>query len=250
MTLCLNTRIVFRYFDLRIALNAPQQSFYFVHGLFCEEISEPFKELLNFLNQHPKEFVILDFQHFYDFEAHHHMTLINIIERFFRPKLFTRISEESNLKQLTLSHAYNNQQQLIVIYRNDCFVNRDFFRSRDFPTPWPNATNISSLKTFLDQRLEFRSSNQGFVTQCVITPDTRYILPRFYSSIRKACAKKVDSQLADWIKTQNPGRFRDGDKPTSNVFLADFVDIRDNNFCRIVIDLNMKLVNNQTNIKN
>lgn len=248
MTHCL-TSDIHRYFDLRIALNAAQQNLYFVHGLFCEEISGPFKQLLNFLNQHPKEFVILDFQHFYDFDKHHHLQLIDIVERFFRPKIFVRTSETSNLNQLTLSHAYNNEQQLIVIYRNDSFVTRDFFRSRDFPTPWPNATNIPSLKAFLDQRLECRLPHHGFVTQCVITPDTRYILRRFYSSIRKACAKKVDKQLADWIKTQTPGRFREGDKPTSNVFLADFVDIRNNNFSKIVVDLNMKIMNNREMIK-
>jgi hypothetical protein len=240
---------IHRYFDLRVALNSKLQNFYFVHGLYCEEISPQFNELLTFLHNHPKEFVILDFQHFYGFEGQHHVKLINIIERFFESKLFVRNSEESNLNYLTLSRAYNNEQQLIVIYRNDRFVTRDFFRSRDFPTPWPNATDITSLKAFLDEKLEFRQSNQGFVSQCVITPDTRFILLRFYSSIRKACAKKVDVKMADWIKTQTPGRFMNGEKPTSNVFLADFVDIRDNNFSRIVIDLNMKIVNNEVEFK-
>jgi hypothetical protein len=129
-----------------------------------------------------------------------------------------------------------------VIYRNDSFVPREFFRSRDFPTPWPNVTNTTNLRAFLDQRLEHRSPYQGFVTQCVLTPDTSFILPRFYSSIRKSCAKKVDKKMENWIKNQTPGRFGIGERPTSNVFLADFVDIRDNNFTRIVVDLNMKLL--------
>lgn len=170
------------------------------------------------------------------------MTLIKIIENFFRPKLFVRTSDDSNLNELTLSHAYDNHQQLIVIYRNDSFVTREFFRSRDFPTPWPNVTNTTNLRAFLDQRLEFRAPNQGFVSQCVLTPDTSYILPRFYSSIRRSCAKKVDKKMEDWIKSQTPGRFQCGEKPTSNVFLADYVDIRKNNFSKIVIDLNMKLM--------
>ena len=195
-----------------------------------------------FLNQHPKEFLILDFQHFYDFEPQHHITLIKIIENFFKAKLFVRTSEESNLNELTLSHAYNNQQQLIVIYRNDGFVTREFFRSRDFPTPWPNVTNTTNLKAFLESKLEFRAPNQGYVTQCVLTPDTSFILPRFYSSIRRSCAKKVDKKMEEWIKNQTPGIFRYGSRPTSNVFLADFVDIRHNNFSKIVIDLNMKLI--------
>jgi hypothetical protein len=209
--------------------------------VFCEEINGPFKELCIFHDQHPREFVILDFQHFYDFDTRHHQLLIACIMKFFNNKLFTRNADDSNLRQLTLSNAYDNGQQLIIIYRNDSNAKNDFFRSYDWPTPWPNATKIASLKEYLEKRLEYRSPDQGFVTQCLLTPDVNFILPRFYSSLRKTCAKKVDKQLSDWVKQQTPGQFKDGDKPTANVFLADFVDIRNNNFCKNVVDLNMKL---------
>lgn len=58
----LNELLNSRFFDLRVALNAAKQQIYFVHGVFCEEITEPFKELKLYLKSHPNELVILDFQ--------------------------------------------------------------------------------------------------------------------------------------------------------------------------------------------
>lgn len=231
----------FRYFDLRVASNAANEKLYFVHALFCEEITEPFEDLFRFLQEHPKEFVILDFQHFFDFQAHQHQQLISFVMKLFKAKLFHRALDESNLNQLTLSSAYEHGKQIVIVYRNNVFALDEFFRSHDYPTPWPNATKIERLKEILDNRLKHRSPYQGYVTQCILTPDANFILPRFYSTLRKKCAKQVDYQMTDWIREQTPGLFEEGDKPRSNVFLADFVDLRNNNFSRTVIDLNMKL---------
>lgn len=61
-------------------------------------------------------------------------------------------------------------------------------------------------------------------------------------SLRRACAEKVRKGLFDWIKTQAPGIFQRGQKPTSNVFIADFIDLKDGEFCKIVVSLNGKLL--------
>lgn len=239
---CISNSFVSRYFDLRCSSHALDE-IYFVHGLFCERIVEPFKDLLNFLNSHPGEFVILDFQHFYDFTPHHHEKLIEIIKSFFQTKIFERSLEEPNLSQLTLSNAYTMQQQVIIIYRHGIYNADEFFRSYDFPTPWPNETKVDRLKTSLSTQLQRRSPDQGFVLQCILTPDAGFILPRFYSTLRKACAKKVDSEMTEWIKQQMPGKFVEGEPPTANVFLMDFIDLREENLCRTVIGLNSKLLN-------
>jgi hypothetical protein len=189
-----------------------------------------------------KHLLNMFFQHFYDFQERHHQNLIGIIMSFFQEKLFKRDPEESNLNRLTLSYALENAKQLIVVYRNCAFSSDEFFCSGDYPTPWPNVTNVDNLKEFLDKRLEFRSPYQGFVSQCVITPDPKYIIVRFYSSLKRSCAKKVDKKLSDWIASQTPGTFNEGEKPKSNVFLADFIDLRGSNFSKTVVDLNMKLI--------
>lgn len=162
--------------------------------------------------------------------------------RFFKALLFPRSTDESNLKLLTLTNCFESRKQILIIYRNSSFASDDFFRSYDFPTPWPNATKIELLKETLEKRITQRSPHQGYVTQCILTPDAKFILPRFYSTLRKKCAKKVESQLINWVKDQSPGRFEEGEKPRSNVFIADFVDLNNNNFSKSVIDLNLKLV--------
>lgn len=62
-------------------------------------------------------------------------------------------------------------------------------------------------------------------------------------SLRRACAEKVRKGLFDWIKAQAPGKFQRGQKATSNVFIADFIDLKDSEFCKIVVSLNEKLLN-------
>lgn len=223
-------------------MRASDQSFYFVHGLFSEKIQAPLEELRKFLDDHPNEFVILDFQHFYDFNFDKHEQLIWTVMILFKSMIFERSIEDSDLRCLTLSRASDSKKQLMIIYRNHAYSPEVFFPSHDFPTPWPQATNIGDLKAFLEKRLNLRHPHQGFVTQCILTPDARFIVPRFYSTLRKKCAKKVDTEMTAWIEEQSPGEFSDEENPKSNVFLADFVDIRNFNFCKTVVDLNMKLL--------
>lgn len=229
-----------RYFDLRICMKRPENKFYFVHGLFSEEITEPMEQLKNFLRTHPREFVILDCQHFYLFNPTDHCVLSAELNRIFEKKIYSR--NVNQLKDCTLEMATGNGQQVLIVYRSDACVNDRFWLSQDWPTPWPNEIKVKQLRQYLDEKLSQRNPDTGFVTQCVLTPSTRYIAPRFMSSLRSSCAKEVDRKLSDWIKLQTPGPFSAEDKPKSNVFLADFVDIQNDNFCKIVVSLNKKIL--------
>lgn len=64
---------------------------------------------------------------------------------------------------------------------------------------------------------------------------------RFYSSLRKKCASTVIKGLTDWIKLQRPGPFLPN-QPTTNVFIADFIEMNNFEFCKVVIDLNEKIL--------
>ncbi|XP_052868522.1 PI-PLC X domain-containing protein 2 [Anopheles cruzii] len=234
-----------RYFDLRICMKRPENKFYFVHGLFCEEIMDPLEQLKDFLRTHPKEFVVLDCQHFYLFNPTDHCMLSAELNRFFDKKIYSR--NVNQLKDCTLASATASGKQVLIVYRSDACVNDRFWLSQDWPTPWPNEINVKKLQQYLDESLAQRTSDTGFVSQCVLTPSVRYIVPRFMSSLRATCAKTVDKQLMEWIKLQTPGSFEGEDKPRTNVFLADFVDIADNQFCRVVIGLNRKLLDKESN---
>lgn len=55
--------------------------------------------------------------------------------------------------------------------------------------------------------------------------------------------------LTDWIKQQRPGPSTDHSKATCNVFIADFVELNEFQFCRVVIELNYKILTDQYQCK-
>ena len=230
-----------RYFDLRLAVNDDDDQIYFVHGVYCDEAMYPLEEMLNFLIDHPEEFVILDCQHFYNFEPRHHQKFIQILLKLFNARIYERFIHEQDFPYLTLSKALNLQKQLFIIYRNQN-IDKTFFQSYHFQNPWPNVTDIRKLEEFLDHRIMLRSPYQGYCTQLVLTPTSSFIIRRFYSSLRNKCAKQVDKECKAYLESQKPGPFKDFEDRKSNVFIADFVDLYDNYFPKTVIDLNMKLL--------
>lgn len=151
-------------------------NFYFVHGLYCEEITEPLMEVQNFLIEHPNEFVIFDCQHFYNFSNGDYDRLNKIFFKIFQDKFFT--SSNGSLPELTLNLANSLKKQLLVIYRYRS-VPKEFWSSDYWPTPWPNEINVKKLEEDLDAKIKYRSPFTGYVSQCVLTPPVKFIIPRY-----------------------------------------------------------------------
>lgn len=60
----------------------------------------------------------------------------------------------------------------------------------------------------------------------------------------------MNKKLIDWIKAQRPGPFElNANQPTSNVFIADFIELNNAQFCRTVIELNDKIFSERTGDK-
>ena len=80
-----------RYFDIRLAKLAPkknekngneaQDSVRVIHGLFGDEICAILSDIEHFLEKHPGEVVILDFQHIFDFQKDDHLNLVRYLEK-------------------------------------------------------------------------------------------------------------------------------------------------------------------------
>lgn len=156
-------------------MNSKDNNFYFVHGLFCEEISNPLAQIRQFMDDHPNEFIIFDCQHFYKFLNGDYERLERIFIKYFSDKFFT--SHDGSLPQLTLNKANSLQKQLLVIYRCS-HVPKEFWDSDSWPTPWPNQINIKKLETYLENSIKYRDPSKGYVTQCVLTPPLKFIVPR------------------------------------------------------------------------
>ncbi|KAH8377189.1 hypothetical protein KR093_003941, partial [Drosophila rubida] len=226
-----------RYFDLRIAHN--EGKFYYCHGLFAMEVFEPLQELRQFLDTHPDELVVLDLQHFYAMDVTLHQQLTAELLQFFGRRLYS--TTDGSLLDCSLTRCAQLQRQMVLVYRRSPIgLPAEFWPSYSWPTPWPNTASVKKLISFLSDSLLSRQPQQGYVSQCLITPTGRYIALRVFFSL-KGTAKRVDKKVKAWILEQAPGPFATGQPPRVNVFLADFVNLKDGQFCDWVVQLNTKL---------
>lgn len=158
-----------------MSLNETDNLFYFVHGLYSEEITKPLDEIVTFLDNHPREFIIIDCQHFYNFKQKDYKILAHQLCAIFKEKLFPFTG---NLLGLTLAVAAAQQKQVLIIYRTNAYMLREFWPSDCWPSPWPNKININKLEQYLNVSLNNRPTDIGYVNQCVLTPNVNYIVPR------------------------------------------------------------------------
>lgn len=225
-----------RYFDLRIATKKDTDKLFFVHGLYAGEVQEKLNEVLAFLNEHPQEIVILDCQHFYEFHDRDHQHLMNMINATFGYKLlpYTYDMTKLSLDYLTVLNKY----QIIAVYRSDAARDNQpkLWPSDSFPTPWPNTDNIDVLLSKLDTTLGYRNELKGFVSQCILTPSSEFVMKNLFGSLKKKCAEPLTKKQYEWITKQKPG------PKGVNIIINDFVDLKEEQFAREVILLNMKLV--------
>src|SRR5205085_2554202 len=70
-----------------------------------------------FLSKYPQEVVLLDFNHFYDFNDQcGHEQLIELIHEIFGRKICTTVE---TLVECTLNYLWNHQQQVILLYEQE-----------------------------------------------------------------------------------------------------------------------------------
>lgn len=111
-----------------------------------------------------------------------------------------------------------------------------------WPTPWPQTTSYKRLIEFLECGLKQRKKDAGYVTQCLFTPDIKYIL-RYFNSNLLICCHPLNIILPKWINNQKAGC-----KHGVNVIIADFINMNGFNFCDIVIQLNYEYLKTLKNV--
>ncbi|XP_049876141.1 PI-PLC X domain-containing protein 3 isoform X2 [Pectinophora gossypiella] len=232
-----------RYFDLRLATKTGSDNFFFTHGLYAGEISEPLLQVQNFVDSHPGEVVILDFQHFYGFTPDDHNRLMRFLLNMYGPRLVPRTQD---LPSVTLSSLNRLRQQVIVVYRHQAvYATSEFWQPQMLPSPWPQQDSVSGLLSFFDHVR--RHPGSGFVHQAVLTPTPAFIVLRWISNLREKCAKPVIKEVLPKLTDFAPGPPKYQEPPVRspvNVVIADFVELNDAIFPKTIIQLNMKLLRN------
>ncbi|XP_012267489.2 PI-PLC X domain-containing protein 3 [Athalia rosae] len=223
-----------RYLDLRVARKCQSDEVCFLHGLYGAPVEQPLNDISDWLSLHPEEVVILDFQHFYEFDDSLHHELIKIIERTFRGKLCPVFSSFSHI---SLQWLALEKYQVIAIYRNIAVLTAtNLWYSNLWITPWPNTVNPGYLVRFLDEELETRNTETGFVSQCLLTPDTYYVARHFFGNLEKDLVNVCRDNILPWIREKKPGS--DG----LNIVISDFVSYNDFLFSKTVIQRNAELL--------
>jgi GGDEF domain-containing protein len=111
-----------RYFDLRVCRTidknlCSKSPFTFTHGLLGNLVRDCLEEINEFLNKHTKEIILLDFNHFYDFNNQYgHDQLIHLIHEIFGKKLCTRAR---TINECTFNYLWNNKEQVILLYEQN-----------------------------------------------------------------------------------------------------------------------------------
>lgn len=223
-----------RYFDLRICRDSDDNNIHFCHGMYSTDVKSVLNDMLSFLKQHTQEVVILDCQHFYDFNTATHNEVIQLLNEHFGNIL---VPYQSNMESLTLEYLASQKKQVIVIYRDSSQAGQNLlWPTESFPTPWYDTMNSSKLIPNLNNGIRNRSPSVAHVSQCILTPQVNDILGNLLSSLRQKCALDFENTRTEWISNQTPN------ENGVNIIIADFIGLSDNLFPKTVINLNLKLL--------
>ena len=207
-----------RYIDMRSGYLTTEDNFFFVHGVYGHAIDDLLKEISKFLDKHPQEFVILDFNHFYSFTDALHSRFAKSINSCFQGKLYSPIGKgvKSTLKDLRKVN-----KQVIVSYDNAtvCAKNPEFWHNAIY-SPWPNTSSCSKLLESLNERFDTLEPDRFNVFQAILTPQTSTVVLHIASSLRKYLVNKCDKAVSKWL-TQIYRSKRRG----VNIVIYDFISM-------------------------
>ena len=207
-----------RYFDMRSGYLTSEDDFFFVHGVYGHKIGDILQAISTFLKAHPKEFIILDFNHFYSFSDTLHRRLAKLIISYFNNELYSPIGKGINS---TLSDLRKVNKQVIVCYDDEttCQENQEFWY-KYISSPWPNTSSCSKLISSLNQRFDTLNPKCFNVFQAILTPQTSTVLLHLASSLQKYLVSKCDKAVSNWLTDINKTK-----KHGINIVICDFVSM-------------------------
>jgi hypothetical protein len=242
-----------RYLDLRIARHAGSGRYYTCHGVYCADMSAAMKEIGTFLTNHPKEIVVLDFNHLYEMDGHHaeflRMVFDALGDKAASPRTTSAVSR--------VSEYWSRNKQAIVIYhassdawKDAPFANR-VYHGGYVHSPWPEANDTDELRaklgSYVDSRHDDENRNRLFVLQGMLTPDVELIKsglmrgdgPSTREYARLASPAVLDWCAEEWMTTDGRdargggGKNEDaaaaagkkkGEKRRFNIVIVDFIE--------------------------
>ena len=221
-----------RYFDLRVSNRHKSQELYFVHGLFGNTVESGLREIEEWLQAHPKEVILIDFNHFFNMTAEDHQILSVQILQIFGDK----VCPMTDMEKCALNVLWDNQWQVIVLHCHEpVTIDNPKLWPRDchIASPWPNTTEPTKMVNILEaQMTRGRPLGKFYVSQGILTPTGTTILQHIGRNLKDVLAPVAMKNLLFFLKDKTVG-------PRGvNIVIADFVELEE--FVSKVLALNPK----------
>nr|XP_002738394.2 PREDICTED: PI-PLC X domain-containing protein 3-like [Saccoglossus kowalevskii] len=231
-TLCFRDQLEHgvRYFDMRISKQDGKPDIHLAHGLFAGRVIDAMNEINKWLDEHPKEVVLIDFNHVYQMDETHHLDLFDKFADIFSHKICPRM----DCKDCTLEFLRENKWQVIIFYQDD-FAEEypTMWTSQAIYAPWPQTPEPAKMVNRLEAfHTRGRHLDKFHVTQGILTPTGTTVLGNLGSSLKDCLAASAIRNLQFFLKEKKIG------EKGINIVLVDFVEMGD--FIPTVLSLNSK----------
>lgn len=224
-----------RYLDLRVALL--EDGFRLLHSMISISLQEVLDQIADFVNAHPNEAILLDFNHLYCMDS---LADMQSFQRLLLAKLGPRLHPPPtgpNPLVPSLSQL-RAQGHSVLAFQASRFEQADLPHlwegGRWLPSPWPNTASVTAMVAALDQTYAMQHGNNFLVLQAVLTPDAGFILRHPLSSLRSSLSLPGNAACVAWLR-QGGGK-RTLASQGVNIVITDFVEA--NGFAEAVASLN------------
>jgi len=208
-----------RYFDLRL-LKRKDGGLFIIHGMYSIDLETILADIRLFAAEHPKEIIILDFNHLYNLASGETVAFEQLKKYLVRENGVSLLVPAEKGINVTLNELWESDKQIITFYADEVLTSRypELWSREMIFSPWPNKQDIWSLKNSLEeimagklydvQKENFtcktlsgnckqKSSDSLFVLQGIITANPKMIsdsLPLFFT-LEKAEEKLRKSEF-------------------------------------------------------
>ncbi|XP_069141093.1 PI-PLC X domain-containing protein 2-like [Argopecten irradians] len=225
-----------RYLDLRVCVKPQTADTHFLHGLYGTKVLTALKEVKDFLDKNPKEFILLDFNHFHNMDAICHKQLLTDLKTLFGA-LIMPVDVNMSPWRMTLENIWETPMRVMIFYSDDTSANmKEFWPGFAIPSPWPNTSDPRVLIDFLENNYNAKHRNNNgnfYVWQGVLTPGAGTIMSHLCGSLKESVVPRASLAFLEWVGSKEPG------PQGINICLGDHVHLHD--FIPSVIRLNDKI---------
>ncbi|XP_007538520.2 PI-PLC X domain-containing protein 1 isoform X2 [Erinaceus europaeus] len=221
-----------RYLDLRVAhmRDGTDRNLHFLHVVYTTALVEDtLTEIAEWLEQHPREVVILACRNFQGLSQTLHEYLVTCIRNIFGDMLCPR-GEVPSLRQL-----WARGQQVLLSYEDEETVSRHPELWPGIPYWWGDKVKPQDLVCYLERMKSCGRPGGLFVAGTNLTETLEYVLAHPGQSLRSVTLPGLPF-LGAWVRAQCPG-------PASrctNIIAGDFIGAT--SFVSDVVGLNRKLL--------